>query len=131
MYTDWPSGRAWIIKQALNDHFGEIDNDRGAEAKKKALNKIQMCIRDNPAVMFNKLWGQYSIYCQHPKLNIDDNEIWLEIKTKVPTKIYGDAILIAENVYKIRKGDRMAQILPRLLMEEISTKYKDLQKGKN
>ena len=55
----WATGRAWIIKEALNDYFGEIDEDWGRTAKKKALDEIQMGIGNDPPDMFDKLREQY------------------------------------------------------------------------
>ena len=92
----WVTGQAWIVKQAIDDYFGEIDEDKGAEAKKKALDEIQMGIGNDLLIIFNKLWQQYAIWSKDAKLWINDDEMRLQIKTKMPTKIYGDVIKIAQ-----------------------------------
>ena len=50
----WVTGQAWIIKQAIDNHFGEINEDKGTEAKKNALDEIQMGIGDDPLIIFNQ-----------------------------------------------------------------------------
>ena len=55
----------------------------------------------------------------------------LQIKTKVPTKIYGDAIKIAKNQYKMEKNDITVKIQPRWLMQKIQDKYKEIQTKTN
>ena len=90
-----------------------------------------MGIGDDPNKIINKLWEQYAVHCCSSKLKIDNDKMRLEIKTKVPKEVYGDAISIAENKYRLKEGDAKAKIPPRQLMKVIPSKCKDLQKEKN
>ena len=108
----WAIGRAWLIKKALDDYFGEIDDDTGAEAKKNALDDIQMGIEDDPQLMFDQLWQQFSCWSDNPKLRMNDYEMRLNIKTKVPGDLYSGVIKSAEIAYRQEKDDNTLKIPP-------------------
>ena len=66
-----------------------------------------MGIGDDPQPMVNQLWQQFACWSDSPTLQMNDDEMRLNIKTKVPGDLYSGAIRTAKIAYRIENDDKL------------------------